>query len=417
MAASFVQAVVSGYFSQAKEEIDAGAIEDFLSSEEAFQLIAIDQKSNITFTSAENIPEGASAIIFKKPKGIRINASNMAGKLSFHTFALADGPSTYLASNRESSKALGKRVIDDLGSIGRTLVENLESIESETELNGGHAFVVEILSSQRSDAKKDLVLRYADAFYAEFADKLIQKDSASFDIIIGYMEKLIKLIKKNGVENCEQTSSIVGIWSSIVQFKKLVASINSLCKPDPAIESKQFSTRGDVKQESEAEIEKLLERHKATATKELTREINNAGNNSRVLNICSKHSILLEHIQLDDKESLINKLKNNLTTESGSTRKTSFGSSKLVKDMMNSMWVEQSAKETSNVAKALKSAELLRKAKNIHLREQEKRKELFSTWQQQIEDEIGDLVLEIDKDQEVFSFNSVGQYLVCSNLV
>ena len=33
----------------------------------------------------------------------------------------------------------------------------------------------EIVQSQRSDSKKDTVLKYTDAFYAEFADKLIQK--------------------------------------------------------------------------------------------------------------------------------------------------------------------------------------------------------------------------------------------------
>ena len=30
---------------------------------------------------------------------------------------------------------------DELGSLGRTLIENLESIENETEFNAGHAFV------------------------------------------------------------------------------------------------------------------------------------------------------------------------------------------------------------------------------------------------------------------------------------
>ena len=70
-------------------------------------MIAIDQKNNVKFTSAESIPDGAAAIIFKKPKGVKIDEKNMgknskkkskfqkfkllAGQLSFHTFAMADG--------------------------------------------------------------------------------------------------------------------------------------------------------------------------------------------------------------------------------------------------------------------------------------------------------------------------------------
>lgn len=54
---------------------------------------------------------------------------------------MVDGPSSYLQSNRENSKRLGKKVKEELGSLGRTLIENLESIENETEFNAGHAFV------------------------------------------------------------------------------------------------------------------------------------------------------------------------------------------------------------------------------------------------------------------------------------
>ena len=46
---------------------------------------------------------------------------------------MVDGPSSYLQSNRENSKRLGKKVKEELGSLGRTLIENLESIENETE--------------------------------------------------------------------------------------------------------------------------------------------------------------------------------------------------------------------------------------------------------------------------------------------
>ena len=151
-------------------------------------MIAIDQKNNVKFTSAESIPDGATAIIFKKPKGVKIDHTNMgkfydnsyifkltlAGQLSFHTFAMADGPLTYLNSNRETSRRLAKQVNKKLGSLGGTIIDNFESIESSTELAAAHAFVAEIVASQRSHADRDLILKYADAFYAEFADKLIQ---------------------------------------------------------------------------------------------------------------------------------------------------------------------------------------------------------------------------------------------------
>ena len=39
MAAAFVEAVVSGYFAQGQDEIDRQAIQDFLSSKEAFQVL------------------------------------------------------------------------------------------------------------------------------------------------------------------------------------------------------------------------------------------------------------------------------------------------------------------------------------------------------------------------------------------
>ena len=110
MAASFVQAVVSGlwiirvirtgppelayilflgYFAQDKGDIDAESIEEFLTSTDTFQLIAIDQKKSVKFTTADDIPEGCSAIIFKKPKGTKIDMTNLAKSLRKE---LLDGP-------------------------------------------------------------------------------------------------------------------------------------------------------------------------------------------------------------------------------------------------------------------------------------------------------------------------------------
>ena len=57
---------------------------------------------------------------------------------------------------------------------GETIVENFDSIDSENELAAAHTFVAEIVATQRSSTDRDMILKYADAFYAEFADKMIQ---------------------------------------------------------------------------------------------------------------------------------------------------------------------------------------------------------------------------------------------------
>ena len=72
---------ILGYFAQDKGDIDAGSIEEFLTSTDTFQLIAIDQKKSVKFTTADDIPEGCSAIIFKKPKGTKIDMTNLAKSL------------------------------------------------------------------------------------------------------------------------------------------------------------------------------------------------------------------------------------------------------------------------------------------------------------------------------------------------
>ena len=46
-----------------------------------------------------------------------------------------------LSNGSELQDLLLKKVKEELGSLGRTLIENLESIENETEFNAGHAFV------------------------------------------------------------------------------------------------------------------------------------------------------------------------------------------------------------------------------------------------------------------------------------
>ena len=104
---------------------------------------------------------------------------------------MADGPLTYLSSNRDSSRRLAKYIRKKLGDLGtrskiskknnfqiffdrkkgETIVENFDSIDSENELAAAHTFVAEIIATQRSSTDRDMILKYADAFYAEFADQ------------------------------------------------------------------------------------------------------------------------------------------------------------------------------------------------------------------------------------------------------
>ena len=110
---------------------------------------------------------------------------------------MADGPLTYLNSNRETSRRLAKQVNKKLGSLGGTIIDNFESIESSTELAAAHAFVAEIVASQRSHTDRDLILKYADAFYAEFADKLIQAKGFLFNSILK-LSNLFDIILSRG---------------------------------------------------------------------------------------------------------------------------------------------------------------------------------------------------------------------------
>ena len=87
-----------------------------------------------------------------------------------------------------------------------TLTQSIDIRQILTHWTLFESLASEIVQSQRSDSKKDTVLKYTDAFYAEFADKLIQKKK-SLSIVSPYMEKLVKLIGKTGVENCDQTKA------------------------------------------------------------------------------------------------------------------------------------------------------------------------------------------------------------------
>ena len=62
----------------------------------------------------------------------------------------------------------------------------------------------------------------------------------------------------------------------------------------------------------------------------LLRDISASSSPSRVLNLCAQHAQLFEHIQLDDKETIISMLDKNLKNDLSSSN-APFNSSKIVK--------------------------------------------------------------------------------------
>ena len=410
MAAAFVEAVVSGYFAQKQDDIDREAIEEFLASADAFQLIAIDQKSNVKFTSVDAIPDGAAAIIFKKPKGVKIDQANMAGKLSFHTFAMVDGPLTYLSSNRETSRRLAKHVTKKLGSLGSSIIDNFDAIESETELAAAHAFLAEIVASQRSHTDRDLILKYVDAFYAEFADKAIQTEQGGMPQLMETLDKLIAMIDKSGVDGgCDQTRQIVAIWRNLDALKRVVDSIRILCKIQ--LVAPPVTDRTNIAQATDVEIRKLMKEYGRRCAGALSRDIASSSSPSRVLSLCTQHAPLFEHVELDEKETIVAMLEANLKPDQTTalTVNAPFNSSKLVKEMMATQWREKMARDTAVVAQSLDSDGLLRHATKANLEQQDKRKKLNEQWLTAIEDEVADLIAQIGSNREVFTFDRNGQ--------
>ena len=116
-----------------------------------------------------------------------------------------------------------------MGSRGRSLVENLSNMENLGELNAGLTVINESLLSQRSDSKKDLILLYADALYAELSNQMLQNLENSASDIVPSLEKLRILISKQGTENCDQTKSMLLLCTTLGTIRSLVTSINVLC--------------------------------------------------------------------------------------------------------------------------------------------------------------------------------------------
>lgn len=397
--ASFIETVVTGYFSLPLHRASTNTIEEFLSGRE--QLIAFVSDNDIAFcNTAESLTAGSLALIFKKGKGVDLTDSKDINGLTFQTYLVEHGTATYLPTNRVVSAKIAVQVIDQLGSRGRNLVENLSNMENLGELNAGITVINESLLGQRSDTKKDLILIYADALYAELTNEMLQNASNPVNDILPSLEKLRRLISKQGTENCNQTKSLLTVCHHLGMIRNFIKSINILC--GTTLESPKLSL-DDVEGAAEGAIKNLIKEHGDEAKRQLSTLINAAGSLSHVLHICHQHAVLFTTCQFDDRESILQKLVENLKSSSKETE-TKSGND-IIRQMMVSMWREKAAKNTIEVAKSFSAESLGRISTDMYLKEQENRTKLFSQWLEDVEDELDDLIFEIDQKQQVFNFD------------
>ena len=146
--------------------------------------------------------------------------------------------------------------------------------------------------------------------------------------LVGTLDKLVALIDKTGAEACDQTRQIVAIWRNLDALKRVVDSIRILCKVQLAVPP--VTDRSNIAQATEVEIRKLMKDYGSRCKGALLRDISASSSPSRVLNLCAQHAQLFEHIQLDDKETIISMLDNNLKNDLSSSNEP-FNSSRIVK--------------------------------------------------------------------------------------
>jgi len=401
--AAFIQNVVTGYFARPVDAESTEKLSDFLSGIGSDELVAyLSNDDTIRFAiDCESLTSGSLAVIFKKSKGVDIrNLQRYINGLTFQTYVVEPEISTYLPANRVSSAKIATQVIDQLGSRGRSLVENLSNMENLSELNAGLTVINESLLGQRSDTKKDLILAYADALYAELANEMVQNANNPVNDIIPSLEKLRRFISKQGTENCNETKTIMAICHHLGMIRDLIRSINILCghKLDPP-----KLPMGDIEGKAEGIVRKLIKEYGDETRRQFSKIINGARSLSHVLHICHQHAVLFTNCQIDDRESILQKLEENL--KSGPKQFDSATSNDTIRQIMISMWREKAAKNTIEVAKSLSADSLSRVSTEMYLKEQENRSQLFSQWLEVVEDELDDLIFEIDQKQQVFHFD------------
>ena len=216
------------------------------------------------------------------------------------------------------------------------------------------------------DNKKDLVLCYSDALYAEQTNKILQSESIPLTDIIPVLEKLRKIISKQGTENADQTKGILVVCQTVEKLKKLVRSINSLCNKKlevPTVDVKSLQNG------AQTTMKTLISEYGAESKREFHKHVTSANSLGHILHLAHQHATLLSIGQVENKDFLIQKLEENLQSVQDDNSMHSSGDENIRK-IMFSMWREKSAKKTIEIAKALKSESLSRAATEEYLKEQ-----------------------------------------------
>ena len=238
------------------------------------------------------------------------------------------------------------------------------------------------------DSKKDLVLTYSDAVYAEQTNKILQSESIPLVEIIPVLEKFRKIVAKQGTENADQTKGILVVCQTVEKLKKLVWSVNSLCNKKlevPSVDVKSLQSG------AQTVMKNLIGEYGHEAKREFHRHVTSASSLGHILHLAHQHSTLLSIGQTENKDFLVQKLEENLKSAHDDSGIQSAGDENIRK-IMFSMWREKSAKKTIEVAKALKSESLSRAGTEEYLKEQGHRNKLLQQWVESVEDELTDLI-------------------------
>ena len=337
------------------------------------------------------LPSGAKAIVFTKSAGANLSENPTA--LSFQTFT-QDEEVSYLPIGRATSAALEPELVE-MGSRGRALIKNLEGMSSVSELVAGLTFVSEALGSIKSDSKKDQILRYTDALYVECGNEIFN-DGAG-DELFDVLEKLVKTISLQGTDNAFQCKTFIESCRHVSAVRELVDRINSVTGKALVV------PRVDVSN-PEASAQKigksLIERFGPDLDDFVRKMIDQSKSPTQIVSRCSQCTAILRYMP-DRRAAVAEKLEAAL--EATNEEKTEDLNP--IKKMIYSFWQEGIARNIQKLGEAVHSESIATRAKERYQKEQTRRLELFHQWQEDIQDETDDMIIDFDQKSDVFHFN------------
>ncbi|CBY08725.1 unnamed protein product [Oikopleura dioica] len=356
------------------------------------QLIVTKLDDSVQVVHATHVlPSGAKAIVFTKSAGSNLSENPTA--LSFQTFT-QDEEVSYLPIGRATSAALEPEVLE-MGSRGRALIKNLEGMSSVSELVAGLTFVSEALGSIKSDSKRDQILRYTDALYVECGNEIFN-DGAG-DEIFDVLDKLVKIINLQGTDNASQCKTFIESCRHVSAVRELVDRINSVTGKALVV------PRVDVSN-PEASAQKigkrLIERFGPDLDDFVRKMIDQSKSPTQIVSRCSQCTAILRYMP-DRRAAVAEKLE--VALEATNEEKTEDLNP--IKKMIYSFWQEGIARNIQKLGEAVNSESIATRAKERYQKEQTRRLELFHQWQEDIQDETDDMIIDFDQKSDVFHFN------------